>query len=255
VLGKTQLRGLKGDAMTASADSVVVMGAPARGFGRGASSPPDRERLFAEAKRRSRRVRFLRKAILISVLSVVAGMIATAIFDPFGPKSVKLSFSGLSLDGTKIAMAKPRLAGFRSDGQSYVLTAERAVQDVKHPTVAELQKLVGDMGIGGPETMRLTADTGVYDSVAERMKLSGNVTIDNSRFEVRLRSVDIDFKTGVYRTEEPVEVHMSEGTTVAADRATAQNNGKELVFEGRVRTTVIPQSGGPAEDQTQSANP
>jgi hypothetical protein len=111
------------------------------------------------------------------------------------------------------------------------------------------------MGIGGPETMRLTADTGVYDSVAERMKLSGNVTIDNSRFEAQLRSVDIDFKTGVYRTEEPVEVHMSGGTTVAADRATAQNNGKELVFEGRVRTTVIPQSGGPAEDQTQSANP
>jgi lipopolysaccharide export system protein LptC len=249
--------GLKGDVMTASADSMeraAVVGARARGRGLAISPPPERERLFAEAERRSRRVRFLRKAILISAFSVVAAMIAIAIFDPFGPKSVKLSFSGLSLDGTTIAMAKPRLAGFRSDGQPYVLTAERAVQDVKHPTVAQLQKLVGDMGTAGGETMRLTADAGVYDSVAEQMKLSGNVRIDNPRFEVELRSVDIDFKTGIYRTEEPVEVHMGGGTTVVADRAAAQNNGQELIFEGRVRTTVIPQS-AQAEDPTQRTNP
>jgi len=245
--------------MTASADVIeraAAVGERTGGWGLGISSPPDRERLFAQAKRRSRRVRFLRKAILISVLGVVSAMIAIAVFDPFGPKSIKLSFSGLSLDGNKIAMAKPRLAGFRSDGQPYVLTAERALQDVKHPTVAELQNLVGDMGTQGGETTRLTADTGVYDSVAERMKLNGNVKIDNARFEVRLRSVDIDFKTGIYRSEEPVEVHMDGGTTVVADRATAQNNGQELIFEGRVRTTVIPQSSAPAaEDQNQRTNP
>ena len=241
--------------MTASADSMErAAGARARGRGLGISSPPHRERLFAEAKRRSRRVRFLRKAILVSVVGLVAAMIAIAVFDPFGPKSVSLSFSGLSIDGSKIAMAKPRLAGFRSDGQPYVLTAERALQDVKHPTVAELQKLAGDMGTAGGETMRLSADAGVYDSVAERMKLSGNVRIDNARFQVRLRSVDIDFKTGVYRTEEPVEVQMDEGASVFADRATARNNGQELIFEGRVRTTIIPQSGAPAVDQTQRTN-
>jgi lipopolysaccharide export system protein LptC len=245
--------------MTASADSIeraAAVGARASGRGLGISSPPDRQRLFKEAKRRSRRVRLLRKAILVSVVGAVAAMIAIAVFDPFGPKSVKLGFSSLSLDGTKIAMAKPRLAGFRSDGQPYVLTAERALQDVKHPTVAELQNLVGDMGNEAGGTTRLTADAGVYDSVAERMKLSGSVKIDNARFEVRLRSVDIDFKTGVYRSEEPVEVHMGGGTTVVADRATAQNNGQELIFEGRVRTTVIPQGGAPAaEDQTQRTNP
>jgi len=249
---------LKDKAMTASADSVgraPITGARRLERGAGISTPPDRERLFAEAKRRSRRVRFLRKALLLSVFGAVAAMVAIAVFDPFGPKSSSLSFSSVSIDGSKIAMAKPRLAGFRSDGQPYVLTAERALQDVKHPTVAELQNLAGDMGSAGGETTRLTADAGVYDSVAQRMKLTGNVKIDNARFEVRLRSVDIDFKTGLYRSEEPVEVHMGGGTTIVADRATAENNGQELTFEGRVRTTVVPQGDASVEDQTKRTNP
>jgi lipopolysaccharide export system protein LptC len=137
-----------------------------------AAPPPNRERLFAKARRRSGRVRVLRKTILIGAVGVVAAMVVIAIFDPFGPKSTSLTFSQLSLDGTKVAMAKPRLAGFRSDGQPYVLTAERALQDLKHPTVAELQNLAGDMGSAGGETSRLTADAGVYDSVAQRMHVS-----------------------------------------------------------------------------------
>ncbi len=212
--------------------------------------PADRDRLFAVAKRRSARVRFLRGGILVSVIGAVATMVAFAYFNPFGRAPGSLSFSKLSVDGNKIAMSRPRLAGFRSDGEPYVLTAERALQDMKHPTVAELQNLVGDMGMAGGQTTRLTADAGLYDSVAERMKLTGNVHIANARFEVILRSVDIDFKTGVYRSDEPVLVHIGGDTSVTADRATAQNNGQELIFEGRVRTTVAPQAGAPADAKT-----
>lgn len=212
--------------------------------------PPERERLFAAAKRRSLRVRLLRHAILAGVVSALTAMTAIAVFNPFGRTPGSLSFSNLSVDGNKIAMSKPRLAGFRSDGEPYVLTAERALQDMKHPTVAELQNLVGDMGTAGGQTTRLTADAGLYDSVAERMKLTGNVHIANARFDVTLRSVDIDFKTGVYRSDEPVVVHIGGDTSVTADRATAQNNGQELIFEGRVRTTVTRQTDAPVEAQT-----
>lgn len=221
-----------------------------------ASMPPaDRKGLFVAARRRSGRVRVLRRTLLVGAVGVVVAMVAIAVFDPFGPKSNSLTFSKVTLDGTKVAMAKPRLAGFRNDGAPYVLTAEQALQDVKHPTIAELQHLVGDMGTTGGETTRLTADAGVYDSTAEHMRMSGNVKIDSARFDVRLRSVDIDFKTGVYRTDEPVEVHLGGGTTVFADRATARNNGQELIFEGRVRTTVVPQGDAPAQAQTKGTNP
>ncbi|RBP18264.1 lipopolysaccharide export system protein LptC [Roseiarcus fermentans] len=241
--------------MTAGADTMRLADGRASARRTAIAPPLDRERLFAAARRRSGRVRLLRRAILLSVVGAAVGMIAIAAFDPFGPKSGSLTFSSVALDGTKVSMARPRLAGFRSDGQPYVLTAERALQDLKHPTVAELQNLVGDMGTAGGETTRLTADAGLYDSVGERMKLNGNVKIDGARFQARLRSVDIDFKTGVYDSDEPVEVHLGGGTSVVADRASARNNGQELIFEGRVRTTVIPQGEAPVEAHSTRTNP
>jgi lipopolysaccharide export system protein LptC len=200
--------------------------------------PPDREKAFALARRRSGRIRLLRKAILVSVLATVVVMVLIAIFNPFATKFETLSFIGLSLNGTKVTMASPKLAGFRSDGQPYSVTAEKALQDVKNPTTVELQKLTGDVGMAGGETMRISADSGIYDSLAQRMGLSGNVRISNARFDVRLRTADIDFRTGSYQSDDPVEVHVGEQTTVFSDRATARNNGQEVTFEGHVKTRM-----------------
>jgi len=246
-----------GEAMTTSVKSAETLPArPRRGHPRRVVlvPPSDRERAFAAASRRSARVRFLRKAILAGALGMVAAMILIAVVNPFATKVGSLSFSNLSVDGTKITMARPKLAGFRSDGQPYVVTAERALQDVKQPTVVELQRLSGEIGMTGGETTRIAADSGVYDSVAERMRLSSNVRIGSARFEVQLRSAVIDFKTGVYQTDEPVEVHVGEGTTIVGDRATARDNGRELIFEGRVRTTIVPQPDA-ADADAKRANP
>ena len=200
--------------------------------------PPDREKAFARARRPSGLVRLLRKAIPVSVLATVVAMVVIAIFDPFVTKFGTLTFTGLSLNGTKVTMASPKLTGFRSDGQPYSVTAEKALQDVKNPTTVELQKLTGDVGMAGGETMRISADSGIYDTLAQRMRLSGNVRISNARFDVRLRTADIDFKTGSYQSDDPVEVQVGEQTTVFSDRATARNNGQELTFEGHVRTRM-----------------
>ncbi len=249
--------GLPGNTMAASVDSAARPAAPARAEHRRAvfSPPSDRERAFASAQRRSARVQFLRKAILACALATVAAMALIAVYNPFSSKFSSLSFSNISIDGTKIAMARPKLAGFRTDGQPYLLTADRALQDVKHPTVVELQKVSGEMGATAGETTRLTADTGIYDSVAEHMRLSSNVRISSTRFEVRLRSADIDFKTGVYQSDEAVEVHVGDRTTITGDRATARHNGRELTFEGRVRTTINPPADSAADADATRTSP
>ena len=200
--------------------------------------PPNREKAFARARRRSGRVRLLRKAILASVLATVVAAVVIAILKPFATKFEGLSFTGLSLNGTKVTMASPKLTGFRNDGQPYSVTAEKALQDVKNPTTVELQKLTGDVGMAGGETMRISADSGIYDTLAQRMRVSGNVRMSNARFDVRLRTADVDFKTGSYQSDDPVEIHVGEQTTVLSDRATARNNGQQLTFEGHVRTRM-----------------
>jgi lipopolysaccharide export system protein LptC len=208
----------------------------------GVAPPPDREQAFAKAKRRSGRVRLLRLAILIGGLGTVAAMLVVAFFNPFATKLGALNFAALSVEGTKIVMDRPKLAGFRSDGQPYLLTAERALQDIKQPTVVQLQKVDGEMGMAGGEATHLSADQGVYDSVGEHMELSDNVRIKNDRFTVLLRSARFDFKSGVYGSDEPVEVEAGDGTTIFSDRAAALNHGQELTFEGHVRTRIVPQT-------------
>jgi lipopolysaccharide export system protein LptC len=221
----------------------------------GVVPPPDREQAFAKAKRRSGRVRLLRLAILIGGLGTVAAMLGVAFFNPFATKLGSLSFAALSVEGTKIVMDRPKLAGFRSDGQAYLLTAERALQDVKQPTVAQLQTVDGEMGMAGGETTHLSADAGVYDNLAEHMELSGNVRIKNGRFTVLLRSAKFDFKSGVYGSDERVEVQGSDGTTIFADRGSAINHGQELTFDGHVRTNIVPQANQEPAGEVKRTNP
>jgi lipopolysaccharide export system protein LptC len=217
--------------------------------------PQDREQAFAKAKRRSARVRWLRRAILISGLGGVASTLVVALYNPFAAKLGSLSFGALSVEGTKIVMDRPKLAGFRSDGQPYVLTAERALQDIKQPTVVQLRKVDGEIGMAGGEATHLVADTGVYDSVGEHMELADNVRIKNGRFTVLLRSARFDFKSGIYGSDDHVQVQTGDGTTILADRASAINHGQELTFEGHVQTRIVPQANQEPPSELKGTNP
>ena len=208
----------------------------------GVEPPRNREQAFARARRRSSRVRLLRRAILVGGVGALAVLAVVVFFNPLATKLGPLNFSALSVDGTKIVMERPKLAGFRSDGQPYVLTAERALQDVKHPTVVQLEKVDGEIGMAGGQTTHMSADAGVYDNVSERMELSKNVRIRNGRFTVLLRTARFDFKSGIYGSDDPVEVQAGDGTTIFADRASALNHGQELTFEGHVKTNIVPQT-------------
>jgi lipopolysaccharide export system protein LptC len=221
----------------------------------GVAPPLERDRAFAKARRHSARVRRLRLAILIGGLGAVAAMCVVAFFNPFATRLGSLGFSALSVEGTKIVMERPKLAGFRSDGQPYLLTAERALQDIKQPTIAQLEKVDGEIGMAGGEATHLSADAGVYDSVGEHMELLKNVRIENGRFTVLLRSARFDFKSGVYGSDDPVEVQTGDGTTIFADRAEALNHGQELTFEGHVRTSIVPQTGQQPATDVKGTNP
>jgi lipopolysaccharide export system protein LptC len=229
-------------ANVADPDSAAAF--PARAVTRriGVAPPPDREQAFAKARVRSARVRRLRAAILIGGLGSVAAMVLIAFFNPFAAKLGALNFSALSVDGTKIVMERPKLAGFRNDGQAYSMTARRALQDVKHPTVIELEKVDGEIGATNGEPTHVSSDSGVYDSVGENMELSNNVRITNGGTKVLMQSAKFDFKSGAYRSDEPVEVRVSDGTTIVSDRAFAVNHGQELTFDGHVRTMIVPQN-------------
>jgi lipopolysaccharide export system protein LptC len=212
--------------------STIVGPSPYLGYG------GDREAAFVAAARHSTLVRFLRVAILASAVGAIAVFVVIAFFDPFGRAPAEISVEGVALDGTRVMMDRPRLAGFRKDGRPYQVTADRAIQDVLHPTIVELRGVHAEVGIAANGVSKVTAAKGVYDSATEHMDLSGDVHVKSDQYDVLLQSASIDFKAGAYRSNEPVNVVMSSGATINADTVAAVDNGRELIFEGRVRSVL-----------------
>ena len=239
----------------ANSDSRATSSARASARRINVAPPVDREQAFARAGRRSARVRRLRRAILIGGLGTVVAILLTAFFNPFATRLGSLGLSTLSVEGTKIVMERPKLAGFRNDGQAYLLTAKRALQDVKKPTVVELESVDGEIGAAGGESTHVSSDSGVYDTVGETMEFSNNVRITNGRANVLMRSAKFDFKSGAYRSDEPVKVRVSDGTTINSDRAFAINHGQELTFDGHVKTRIVPQAGQQPAADAKGTNP
>jgi lipopolysaccharide export system protein LptC len=217
--------------------------APRLKFASEATSPlgrdPVRRRAFAAAKRHSWLVRFMRIATPAAAVLAVATMIAVAVLDPFRHEIGGLTVGEFSVDGSKIVMSRPRLTGTRKDGRPYVVNAAKAIQDVAHPAGVELKEIDGDVAMADDSRMHIKAAVGLYDNVHQFLKLMQDVHLRSPSYDVTLATADIDFKTGVYRSDQPVSVVTSNGATIHADSAEARDNGAELTFVGHVRSTFV----------------
>lgn len=193
---------------------------------------------FIAAARHSRRVRFLRRAIpwicaavaLFLMLRMVAGAFIT------GPGGL---VAGVSIQDRKVVMDKPRLSGFKRDGSSYEMNAEKAIQDLKNPNLVEMLQLSARIQQGAQGWTNLSGDTGFYDSKIERLDVRGNVRVKTETgTEALLQDALIEFKAGTVVTEKPVEVKMNIGQ-VSSDRMQVLDNGRKFVFEGRVKSEFV----------------
>ncbi len=214
----------------------------------GAARPAD-DVAFEAALRHSRRVRFLRKAIPAFCIAAVAGPVAWGIVSPFARVGLDVQVGPVSMAGTKVTMESPKLSGFKKDGKAYEVSAQQAVQDIKTPTIVELNKLTSRLEQDAKKYARLSADWGRFDQSADNLDLKGNVRVrtDNG-YEADLLSAKVNVKTGDVMSTEPVTVR-SVNATVTADRAEVRENGRHVVFEGRVRSTFT-QADAPASPET-----
>jgi lipopolysaccharide export system protein LptC len=230
-----------------------------RGFAGSLPSPVGRDearlRAFAAARRHSRFVRFLRVAAPTSVVVGVAVLIFGALFNPFRAIPGDVSIGSLGIEGVKITMGRPKLTGVRRDGRAYVVNAAKAIQDVTQPTLVELREIDGELAMANNETMHILASVGLYDSAHQTMKLSQNVRIHSPNYDVTLAAANVDFKNGVYQSDQPVTIVMSNGTTVSGDSALARDNGQELTFVGHVRSVFTSADRAGAAAEMKGSNP
>ena len=151
-------------------------------------------------------------------------------------------------------MQSPKLTGFRKDGQPYEVIASAATQDARQPTMVELKDLRGKLATddkGG--IAHLHADSGYFDTQKENLNLRDNVSVKTDKGQqIHLQSAAIDFKAGTVVSQEPVMVQLQNGT-IKAQGLQVSDNGKVLVFTGRVQSVFekIPDDDAPPKgDET-----
>ena len=194
-------------------------------------------RRYADAKRHSLIVRFLRFLIPFGSILALSGIIAIAIFDPFRTISTGLAVASFNLSGSQITMEQPHLRGFKQDMRPYEVNADKALQDLKNPTLLDLTDLKAKVGLADKKTALIEAIQGLYDTQAEKMTIDRPLNIKSDAYDVRMQSAKVDFKAGTVFTDQTVRVIMSTGT-IDADKMEVIDSGRKIVFSGRVKTLL-----------------
>jgi lipopolysaccharide export system protein LptC len=202
----------------------------------GQANGRSRAQSFRAASRHSSHVAMLRRLILASAILGSASFVIVTWFNPFAAPKAEVSVKGTNLDGTRVTMEQPRLAGYRKDGRPYEVNADTGVQDVRQPNVIELNNLDAKIGMIDQTTVRVLSSAGIYDSFREFMDFHQAVRIRSTNYDIDMKSAKMDFKSGTMITDESVKVLITEGV-IQADRMDMRDNGQNLVFEGKVRST------------------
>jgi lipopolysaccharide export system protein LptC len=208
------------------------------GAGRAVRVDARRTRAHAQARSHSTRVRTLRRLIPVVAGGAVLAL-AAVLFNPFGTTLPGVGVGPVSLSGTKVKMESPRLSGFRQGERGYEVTATAAFQDVRKPTLIELQAMKGHLATddkGG--VAHLEASAGLFDTARESLTLNQDIRIWTDKGEeVRLSSAAVDFKAGTVKSNEAVTVTIPSGTVVA-DTLDVADSGHMISFVGNVHTVL-----------------
>ncbi|WP_376988932.1 LPS export ABC transporter periplasmic protein LptC [Bosea sp. R86505] len=196
-----------------------------------------RQAAFGAARRHTRLVRFLRRAIPISASVAVLALIVTPFLNPLNGVA-SLSLGAVGISGGKVKMDTPRLSGYRKDNRPYEVTAEAALQEIRNPTQVELQTLTARLQMEREGWVTVNAKSGLFDTQKEKLRLVDDVHVRTENgHDIRMRTADVDFKGGTVVSKEPVKVSLGT-TTVDADSLDVKDNGALIVFQGRVRAYI-----------------
>lgn len=212
-----------------------------------------RTEAFRRAKRHSQQVRILKILLPVSALAVVVGFVSASWLDR--PAEAPVNVDSAAYSEGKLVMANPKLEGLTGDNLPYTMTAGRAVQDSLASGLFQLDDIDATLPIGGDIWASVDASGAVFDRDANTIRFDTGVQLTTTDGLVaKFKSALIDVGNGGLTTGEPVEIRLAAGTQVAADSMVVLENGKILIFEGRVRMAVNPPTQGTASKDTGGGN-
>jgi lipopolysaccharide export system protein LptC len=200
----------------------------------------DSERAFRTARRHSRHVRIMRIAIPLAVVLILGGFSLATYLNPLRALAkLPININDLVVSGTKITMEKPRMSGFTKDARAYEFNADAAAQDLTKPDIVELQNIRAKMQMQDQSMIDMSADTGVYDTKHETLRLDSNIVLTSSNGNKgRLSQAMIDVKKGNVVSDQPVELEFLQGV-LNAKKLEIVDSGDLIRFHGGVDMVLM----------------
>jgi lipopolysaccharide export system protein LptC len=201
-----------------------------------------RDGAFRAARRHSRLVRFLRRALPVLTLSACVIVFLWVWLDPLRfAHGLGFDLARLVLSGNKLTMEAPKLSGFTRDGRAYSISARAAAQDLTKPHIVELSDVEARLVQPDQSTTELSAKSGTYDSKEDRIYLTGGIKLNSTAgYKGALKEAMVEVRKGRVVSEQPVDFAFNDGNndgTIRGDRLEIQENGARILLEGGVVMT------------------
>ncbi|KFB11401.1 LPS export ABC transporter periplasmic protein LptC [Nitratireductor basaltis] len=198
------------------------------------------ERDFARAQAHSRRVRAMKWFLPAVASGCILLFVGYSMLSSVTGGDIDLGSATIK-DG-KLVMANPTLEGFTRNNLPYTMTAARARQEIGSETAAiDLEEITATVPFDDGDQAVITASEGRFDRSGNALTLNQTIELETTNgISARLESADVDVAKGSLKSDKPVEINM-DGLSIRADRFSADDGGKVLVFEDRVRVIVDPQ--------------
>ncbi len=194
---------------------------------------------FRDAREHSRRVKRLK--IFLPAVAIVSVAVFAAYSGLSGESGFSANLDGSGIEDGKLVMANPKLDGFTKEKLPYTMTAVRAIQDISDTNIIELESIDASIPVDAKTTAKIDAESGIYDNSDNTLDINSPVTVTtNDGMIAKLKSAYIDMGSGNLKTEKPVDIERN-GSRILADSMTITDRGKIMVFQDRVRLTILPE--------------
>ncbi len=207
---------------------------------REARDAADQTRVVQAAERwkvRSRRVRFMRRALPITI-AVLAGLTALWI----GARSVISGLEARAVRTSEIRLSNPMFHGQDGQGRSFVIGAEQAVRSPRDQSF-RLDGPLFRLDLSAGRVTEIRAGEGIYDERSRQLVMRDQVRITDggAGFDFTTDEARIDTRSGHITGERGITGQGPVGTLEASSYEIT-DEGRRVIFRGsgddKVRATL-----------------
>ena len=200
----------------------------------------ERRRAFASATRHTKFVNFLRKALpIFAVLVLATYFISTRLATSISIGDMNASIEGFEVKDGNRRMVNPKLEGADKKNGKYVIGADYADQDIKNPNLIKLHAIRADLAAIDGGWSRMTAVRGRFDNKTGCLVMQDKIDIaTSSGVSGTLTHATLDTKNQVIRSHRPVSFVLPNGT-IRANALTFYSAKHTLTFRGKVAVHMV----------------